>query len=71
MRMCFLLLVTCSSLSAPDNGMIDCSSDNYLAGDTCTVTCDANYLLMGSGTRTCGSNGMWSGTDAMCIRISK
>ena len=69
--MLFLLLVPCSSLRAPDNGMIDCSSNNYLPGDTCTVTCDDNSLLMGSDTRTCGNNGMWSGTDAMCIRISK
>ena len=70
--MSFLLLVTCSPLSAPNNGMIDCSSNNYLAGDTCTVTCDANsLLLMGSGTRICGNNGMWSGSAAMCIRISK
>ena len=71
MRLFVLFLVPCSSLSDPNNGMITCSSNNYVPGDTCTVTCDDNSLLMGSGTRTCGNFGLWSGTVAMCIRISK
>ena len=69
----FLLLGPCQQLSAPSNGMNNCSSqDNYLPGVYCIVTCDDNYLLMGSGTRTCGNNdGIWSGMDATCVRISK
>ena len=35
--------------------------------DTCTVTCNTGYQLMGSGTRTCGNDGSWSGNDDMCI----
>ena len=66
-----LSLVLCSPLSAPNNGDIDCSSNNYLPGVTCTVTCDDNAMLMGNGTRICKSNGTWNGTDAMCLHISE
>ena len=66
----FLLLVICPPLTAPTNGMINCS----LGGDgvanpeeTCSVTCNDGYQLMGSSRRTCQNNRSWSGTAAMCI----
>ena len=35
--------------------------------DTCTVTCDDNFMITsGDAMRTCGNDGMWSGSDAMC-----
>ena len=34
--------------------------------DTCNFTCNTGYELTGSGTRTCQSNGSWSGTDNVC-----
>ena len=37
-------------------------------GDTCSFTCNAGYELTGSNTRTCQSDGSWSGTDAICTR---
>ena len=40
-------------------------------GDTCTFTCDTGYELTGSDTRTCQSNGSWSGSDVMCTRDNK
>ena len=36
--------------------------------DTCSFTCDTGYELTGSDTRTCQSDGSWSGTDVMCTR---
>ena len=37
-------------------------------GDTCNFTCNTGYELTGSDTRTCQSNGSWSGSDAICKR---
>ena len=36
--------------------------------DTCSFNCDMGYELTGSDTRTCQSNGSWSGSDVMCRR---
>ena len=35
-------------------------------GDTCSFTCNTGYELTGSNTRTCQSNGSWSGSDDVC-----
>ena len=37
-------------------------------GDTCSFTCNTGYELTGSDTRTCQSNGSWSGSDDVCGR---
>ena len=37
-------------------------------GDTCSFTCNTGYELTGSDTRTCQSNGSWSGSGAVCRR---
>ena len=37
-------------------------------GDICNFTCNTNYELSGSDTRTCQSDGSWSGTDDVCRR---
>ena len=69
--MCFFLLVSCQSLDAPDNGMITCSlgDDGVLSyEDTCTYTCNTGYELTNSNTRTCQSDGSWSGSAPMCRR---
>ena len=64
-------LVTCSSLTNPNNGVISCSlgGDNVsLYEDTCSFTCNTGYELTGSDTRTCQSNGSWSGSGDVCRR---
>ena len=51
--------------------MITCSlGDDGLPieGDACTVTCNSGYVLNGSDTITCGSDGVWNATEAMCTR---
>jgi len=37
-------------------------------GDNCSFTCNIGYELTGSDTRTCQSNGSWSGSDDACRR---
>ena len=59
-------------LISPENGMIRCSimENNRVPSfeDTCSFTCNTGYELTGSDTRTCQSNGSWSGSDIMCSR---
>ena len=67
--MLYILLVSCPSLDNPSNGMISCSlRDDAVPSyeDTCNFTCNAGYELAGSDTRTCQSDGSWSGSTAMC-----
>ena len=61
----------CLSLTAPENGMINCSlGDDGVPSyeETCSFTCNTGYELTGSDTRTCQGDGSWSDTDVMCIR---
>ncbi|XP_065916128.1 adhesion G protein-coupled receptor E2-like isoform X2 [Dysidea avara] len=60
--------VSCPSLTAPNNGMINCTGNMF--EDTCTFSCDQGYELSGSETRTCQSNTTWNGTDVMCTPVS-
>ena len=65
------ILVQCPPLTNPNNGVINCSlgDDGFPSyEDTCSFTCNTDYELTGSDTRTCQSNGSWSSTDVMCIR---
>ena len=36
-------------------------------GDTCSFTCNTGYELTGSDTRTCQSDGSWSGSNIICM----
>ena len=61
----------CDNLSTPTNGNASCSSGRVgvgYEGDTCIFTCNTGYELTGSDTRTCQSDGSWSGTDNICRR---
>ena len=54
------------------NGMIsydDAGSTNNRPVDTVAIfSCDAGYTLNEDATKTCGSDGMWSGLDPVCQR---
>ena len=66
-----MYFLSCPSLTGPNNGMISCSLGNDEVPsyeDTCNFTCSTGYQLTGSDTRTCQSDGSWSGNDAMCSR---
>ncbi|XP_065899776.1 uncharacterized protein [Dysidea avara] len=65
--------VTCPVLEDPLNGMTSCplmKGPNFVYKDTCSFTCNTGYELTGSDTRTCQSNGSWSGSDDVCRRVS-
>ena len=58
-------------MNNPNNGMINCSlGDDEVSSyeDICSFICNTGYELTGSDTRTCQSNGNWSGSDTVCIR---
>ena len=59
------------SLTDYDNGMITCSlGDDGVPSyeDSCSYTCNTGYELTSSDTRTCQSDGNWSGSDDVCRR---
>ena len=68
----FITDTHCNDLSVPANGQItSCSSGRVgvgYEGDTCSFTCNTGYELTGSDTRTCQSDGSWSGSDDVCRR---
>ena len=37
-------------------------------GETCTVTFNSGYELMGSNVRTCENDESWNGSGALCSR---
>ena len=64
-------LVSCPSLNDPSNGMMNCSlGDDGIPTyeDTCSFTCSTGYELTDSDTRTCQSDGSWSGSNTTCSR---
>ena len=64
-------VVPCLSVTDPNNGIINCSlGDDEVPSyeDTCSFTCNTGYELTGSDTRTCQSDGSWSGSDNVCRR---
>ena len=63
-----VFVVKCPNLNDVMNGELFCSlGDNGpLYGDTCSFTCNTGYELTGSDTRTCQSDGSWSGSDDVC-----
>ena len=65
--------VSCSSLTDPNNGLVNCSlGDGGVPSyeNTCSFICNIGYELTGSDTRTCQSNGSWSGTNIVCRRAT-
>ena len=63
--------MSCPDLSQPDNGMISCMfGDDGVASyqDMCRFSCVEGYHLSDSTSRTCQSDGTWSGSSATCQR---
>ena len=59
--------VVCPSLSLT-NGMFSYSDPTLGVGSVVTYSCDIGYTLNGGSTRTCQSDGTWSGSAPTCSR---
>ncbi len=65
------IVITCSDLPALEFGDIDYagggSMNNRPVDTVATYICNTGYTLNGdTSTRTCGSDGMWSGSVSTC-----
>ncbi|XP_064386661.1 sushi, von Willebrand factor type A, EGF and pentraxin domain-containing protein 1-like [Halichondria panicea] len=63
--------ITCSDLINPTNGTIGYdmgTASSRLVYTVATYTCDTGYTLNGDTTRTCRSDGIWSGSSPVCQR---
>ena len=49
---------------SPDNGRV--SVGGVTIGSVATYSCDDGFTLMGTATRTCTSDGTWSGDNPTC-----
>ena len=57
--------VMCPSHSLT-NGMVSYSDPTLGVGSVATRICDTGYTLNGGSTRTCQSDGTWSGSASTC-----
>ena len=68
--MCFFLAaVDCGSLTDPANGQVNHTAGTTF-GQTATYSCNTGYNLVGDSTRTCQSEGEWSGSAPTCQGMS-
>ena len=58
--------IDCGDPGTPTNGQRSLSSTTY--NSVVTYTCDVGYTLQGSNSRTCQSDGEWSGSVPQCSR---
>ena len=56
--------IDCGDPGTPTNGQRSLSTTTY--NSVVTYTCDVGYTLQGSNSRTCQSDGQWSGSVPQC-----
>jgi len=61
-------IITCSTLSATSPLTVSAAAVNI--GDVITYSCEAGYEINGTNTRTCQTNGTWSGSVPTCEIIT-
>lgn len=61
------LLGDCGPLVSPENGTVMATSTRV--GSTATYACNTGYQLVGSASRTCGSDRTWSGSPPTCVLV--
>ncbi len=71
--------VACEAPASPRNGRIasiirpgvgivpNGNRGGVIVGDVAIYMCSHGYYLHGSGSRRCGSNGVWSGQTPRCL----
>ncbi|EDQ85702.1 uncharacterized protein MONBRDRAFT_38713 [Monosiga brevicollis MX1] len=60
--------IPCDPLVAPANGELDVSNNGIFPA-TATYNCQAGYTLTADGTRTCQTDGTWSGSVPACTGV--
>ncbi|OXB84201.1 UNVERIFIED_CONTAM: hypothetical protein H355_007084, partial [Colinus virginianus] len=60
--------ITCSLLSAPEHGELNCSHlyENFTFGSTCDFSCQPGFVLIGPQSRECMATGTWTGDTSQC-----
>nr|XP_033792232.1 CUB and sushi domain-containing protein 1 [Geotrypetes seraphini] len=58
-------VVSCGDLPSPPNG--NKIGTLMVYGATTIFTCNTGYTLVGSHVRECLANGLWSGTETLCL----
>ncbi|XP_069982834.1 uncharacterized protein uif isoform X2 [Penaeus vannamei] len=56
----------CPALESPENGKLLDTRSMYHYGDLVKFHCNFGYVMIGSDTLTCTSNGVWNGTLPEC-----
>lgn len=59
--------IMCPTLTSPENGKLLSTKKNYHFGDLVKIQCDFGYVMSGSSSLHCLSNGQWNGTIPECI----
>ena len=64
--------ILCPNLTAPLNGSVNISAQNFTIGVTASYSCDPGYSLVGNGTIMCEQDdqadtvGVWSDDPPTC-----
>lgn len=58
--------IMCSTIQAPENGIVLSTKDKYHFGDLVSFQCDFGYVMIGSASLLCTSTGVWNGTIPEC-----
>ncbi|XP_026693188.2 sushi, von Willebrand factor type A, EGF and pentraxin domain-containing protein 1-like isoform X4 [Ciona intestinalis] len=59
------VLVTCPDLNEPKHGRKKCADSNNFDSE-CIFICDIGYTMHGTSSRTCQSDGNWTGKHVSC-----
>lgn len=65
------VLMQCTNLNNILNGEVTIDPPSRVQGATATYSCMVGFTMNGNPTRTCDSNGMWTGTEPTCERKFK
>ncbi|XP_038571964.1 E-selectin isoform X2 [Micropterus salmoides] len=58
--------VRCPLLEAPENGHVNCSSNEPVYNSQCSFTCNQDYSIDGHDLLTCDRHGNWTGEKPTC-----
>lgn len=61
----YISALDCIELTPPDNGEIRFIGKGF--GAIARYSCSPGYILIGSVSRTCKSDGVWSGETPVCV----